>query len=443
MKYRKEATKRRIAYAALFLLPILLSLTALFSLSLSAAVPTPPVSPGLRILAGEFDMAMAGLRGSAISFDAEDFARAVNLSQVTSVTVTKVPAVADGELRVGNLVLTGGQRLGKEGLSELTFKPRSSDLSTSSFRFTVNDSPVELTCNLYLLDEINHCPSLSMVPKTSLNVSTHQNVTLYGSLPCYDPEGDETRIEIVSYPKSGLLILTDRTSGDYTYTPDASRSGRDSFTYVARDRYGNYSAAATVLLTVTKPETAVVYEDLKDGPLHNAALTMTEEGIMTGVAVGGGTYFYPNGSVSRGEFVVMAMEALGMREVNGDGSCVFEDCGELSEKTRSYLSAAYELGYVQGELGADGGLSFAPSRAVTRAEAAVIVGRMIQASTPTITPVFTDASEIPAWAAPSLYSLHSLGILSARGDQLSPHDALSRGETAQMLSALMVHTDAN
>ena len=441
MKYRKESTKRRTVYASLFFLPLLLILSAICSLSLGASAPLRLVSPGLQVLAEEYSMAMAGLRGNAISMDSEDFARAVNLSRVTSITVTRTPAVTDGELRVGNTVLTGGQTVSGEGLSQLTYVASNHDITTASFRFTVNDSPVEMTCHLYLLDRVNHSPTLSLVPKTSLNVSTHRNITLYGTLPCYDPEGDETRIEVVSYPETGILTLTDRATGEYTFTPGENYSGKDSFTYVARDCYGNYSASATVSLTVTKPETAVVYADLQGSPLHNAALTMTEKEVMSGTPVGEKTYFYPDLTVSRGEFVVMAMRALGMTEMATVEKSVFADDASLSAQMRNYLAAAYDLGYIKGEKGEDGALYVHADRTVTRAEAAVIVGNMIDATTPTVTPSFSDSSDIPAWAAPSVYSLNSLGLLPAQGDAISPLDPMTRGNTAQMLSALMVHMD--
>ena len=441
MKYRKESTKRRTVYVSLFFLLILLTLTAICSLSLGASSLPRPVSPGLQVLAEEYSMAMAGIRGNAISFDEEDFARAVNLSHVTSITIKRAPDITDGELRVGNTVLTGGQTLSGAGLSQLTYVSSGADVTTSSFRFTVNDSPVEITCHLYLLDRVNYCPTLSLVPKTSLNVSTHRNITLFGTLPCYDPEGDETRIEIVSYPETGILVLTDRVKGEYTFTPGENYSGKDSFTYVARDCYGNYSAAATVSLTVTKPETSVVYADLDGSPLHNSALTMTEKEVMVGTAVGEKMYFYPDLSVSRGEFVVMAMRSLGMTEMATVEKSVCADDGSLSSEMRNYLAAAYDLGYLRGERGEDGALYVHADRAISRAEAAVIVGNMIDATTPTVTPDFSDSSDIPAWAAPSVYSLNSLGILSAREDAISPLDPMTRGDVAQMLSALMVYME--
>lgn len=420
-----------------FCLVFLILATSTASLSVEAAAESLPVSPGLQVLAEENSMAMAGLRGNDIAFDREDFSRAMNLSAIKQVTITKVPPIADGELRVGGTVLNSGETVSGSNLALLTYSARGADSAVSSFRFRVNDSPVEMTCHLYMLDRVNHSPTLSMVPKTSLDVSTHRNITLYGTLPCYDPDGDKTIIEIVSYPETGLLVLTDRERGEYTFTPGENYAGKDSFTYVARDLYGNYSAAATVALTVTKPSTSVVYADMTDSPDYNAALTMTEAGIMSGTQVGAATYFYPERTVSRGDFVVMAMNALGIKEVSGANKTTFADDAQIPSHLKGYLATAQQLGYIQGEKMADGSYCFHAERAITRAEAAVIIGNMIDAATPTVTPTFEDSAEIPAWAASSLYSMTSMGIMNASGGSLSPCAAVTRGDAAQILSGLM------
>lgn len=442
MKKMKQKKKKMRNGSILFSFGFLFLVAATAS---AASVPVlakpqtvPVVSPALYVLAEDNSMAMAGLLGTSIEFEADDFARAVNLSRVDSITVTKAPPMTDGELRVGSTVVSAGQTISGANLSLLSYTAKSRSLTTSSFRFRVGESPVELTCKLYLLDKANASPTLHMVPKTSLEVSTHRNITLYGTLPCYDPDGDETIIEIVSYPETGLLTLTDRKTGAYTFIPGENYTGKDSFTYVARDIYGNYSASATVSLTVVKPTTSAVYADMEDSPSYNAALTMTEAGVMGGTQVGGSTYFYPSRTVSRGEFVVMAMQTLGIREVADVDQTVFSDDSAIPSEIKGYVATAYELGYIQGEIDENGHRCFYPSREITRAEAAVMIGNMIDAATPTVTPGFTDSSEIPAWAASSLYSLNSMGIMTAADGSIEPTAAVTRGDAAEILSALLI-----
>ena len=68
---------------------------------------------------------------------------------------------------------------------------------------------------------------------------------------------------------------------------------------------------------------------------------------------------------------------------------------------KGYIAAAHELGYINGKE-IDGKLCFLPNEDITRAEAAVIVGRMIEAATPVITPALSDSEDIPAWAESSV-----------------------------------------
>ncbi len=427
--------RKNILFSFCFLITLIISASAA-SMAVSAREGDAPVSHGLYVLAEENSMAMAGIKGNRISFEADDFARAMNLSGVNSITVTEVPPTADGELLVGSTVVNKGQTISGANIGLLSYNAKSDTSTMSYFRFKLGESSYDIKCNLYMLESVNHAPTLSAVPETSLNVSTHQNITLYGTLPAYDPEGDEIIIEVVSYPKDGILIMTDRASGAYTYTPGADYTGKDSFTYVARDKYGNYSASKTVNLTVNKPTTSVVYSDMTSSPLYNAALTMTEKGIMSGTQVGKETYFYPDQTVSRSEFLVMAMNAMGIKEVSDADKTVFHDDGDIAGYMKGYVATAYQLGYIKGTY--EGGeLCFLPNDAITRAEAAVIVCNMIDAATPTITPTFNDSADIPAFAASAVSSLNYMGVLSTENGNISANAELTRGEAAQILSLVM------
>ena len=418
-------------------------LTAVATSSLGAAAEErdfQPVTPALSVIAEDNGMAMAGLIGTSISFEEDDFARALNLSEVETITITETPPIADGELRVGTTVVNSGQTISASSLSLLSYTASNPSSTRSSFRFCVNGSGYDIPCELYLLDKYNHSPTLDTVPQTTLEVSTHRNIIYYGELPCFDSDGDDTIIEIVSYPQSGALMLTDRSTGEYTYTPTAGYSGKDSFTYVARDIYGNYSASATVTLTVSKPTTTVSFDDMNGSRYYNAALTMVEEGIMSGTQVGADTYFYPDGTVSRGEFVVMALHAIGMTDVADVSATVFADDSDIPVQMKGYIDTAYKLGYIRGTQ-TDSGLCFNAADSITRAEAAVILGNILDIATPTVLPTFTDSADLPAWAAPSMYTLNSVGVMNTVSGNISPKAAVTRADAAQILTNLMRYLD--
>lgn len=398
------------------------------------------ISPALQVIAEDNGMAMAGLIGNSIEFEADDFARALNLSSVGTIEITEAPAVSAGELRVGNTVICSGQTVSASNLSLLSYTASNREATRASFRFRLEGCGYDIPCELYLLSKTNCAPTLEQVSDNYLDVSTHRNITLYGTLPCYDPDGDTTVIEIVSYPKEGILRLVDKYTGEYTYTPSSGYSGKDSFVYVARDIYGNYSASQKVSLSVVKPTVSVAYDDMKNSSAYNAALSMTEAGIMSGTQVGANVYFYPEGSVSRGEFVVMAMNVLGIDSVTECADTVFADDASIPKYMRDYIGAAYTLGYVKG-VQTENGLCFEANRSITRAEAAVMLSNMLNASMPTVLPTFKDADDIPTWAAPAVYSLNSMGIIGASGGSISATDTLTRADAAQILSNLMNYVD--
>ena len=68
---------------------------------------------------------------------------------------------------------------------------------------------------------------------------------------------------------------------------------------------------------------------------------------------------------------------------------------------------------------------------------------MLNAATPTVTPVFSDSKEIPTWAASSIHSLHAMGVMTAVDGEISPLDSLSRADAACILSAVLQVRGAN
>jgi hypothetical protein len=137
----------------------------------------------------------------------------------------------------------------------------------------------------------------------------------------------------------------------------------------------------------------------------------------------------------------MAMHALDMTELQSVSHTVFSDDAAIPEAMKPYVQTAYRLGFIQGEAQEDGTLTFSPNREITRAEASVILGKMLNAPVPTVTPTFSDSADIPTWAAPSMYSLNAMGILTSTNGAIAPMDSLTRGDVAVMLSTVMALED--
>ena len=425
------------------MLPVLLSFMILCGICFPVAAATeelPVVSYGLSVLSARTDVAFCAMVGNDVTFSADGFARGMNLSAVRYITVMSVPSMTDGELLLGSSKIVAGQTVTAEQFLNMTFHPATEDAMRASFTFTANGGATPVICSLYLMDEMNYTPTVSMASGLSLEVQTYKGVAAYGTLSAYDPDGDDLIFEIVSYPQNGTLKLTDAGRGAYVYQPNANYIGPDSFTYVARDMYGNYSSSATVTLTVDYSGTSVTYADMENSEAYGAALKVTEEGIMSGTQVGNQYYFYPEQTVSRVEFLVMAMNAAGIKEVPECTATSFADDADIPEAMKGYVAAAHSLGIVSGSE-VDGELKFLPNESLTRAQAAVMLENLLDLESAPALAVFADHSAIPVWAADAMYSLNAAGIMTTTNGYIAPDTAVNREQTAQMLKAVMAYLE--
>ncbi len=431
----KHYDARRGLVALLFGFAVVLSLLCIPA---AADGELPAVSYGVQVMAAQTDVAVAARVGNDVAFSGDLFARGMNLSAVHYLTVRSLPANTEGELLLGSSRVAVGQTVSGANLSHLCFSPAEESVRKASFFFSLNGSPVTMRCSLYFLENENVVPTVSMAPELSLNLSTHKNLRAYGMLSATDPDGDELCFEIVSFPKNGAVRLEDRAVGTYVYTPGKDFIGTDSFSYVARDRYGNYSAKATVNVRVSTSGTSVTYADMQQSKSYNAALTLTEAGIMSGKQVGNRYYFSPEETVNRADFLVMAMQAAGITKVPDCTETDFDDDETIPESMKGYVSAAYTLGYISGT-NVKGKLCFLPQEPITRAEAAVLLGKILKLESTETTPVFADEASVPAWASDAVHALGKVGILLPTGGKIFPAEKLNRAQAAEILAAVMAY----
>ena len=242
-----------------------------------------PVSYGLRVLAAREEMVFAGLLGNEISFTAEDIKRAMNLSELNYITVRSLPAPGEGTLFVGSVGAAEGQVISAGSLSLLSFAAADGTKpSEAAMEISVNGSDYTVTCRLCMLDRLNYTPTVALAPAISLQIETYKDLPTAGTVSAYDPEGDEITYEITRYASHGRVSLTDRHTGAYVYTPDPGFTGQDSFDYVVRDRYGNYSTSATVSIQVSPRPATVTYADI--GGEGNAASILTVSPLISTIA---------------------------------------------------------------------------------------------------------------------------------------------------------------
>ena len=396
----------------------------------------PAVSYGLRVLAAREELVFTGLCGGEISFTAEDFCRAMNLSELDYVTVQRLPSPGEGTLFVGSVGAAEGQVISAGSLSLLSFAAADDTIpSEATMMVSVNGSDYTISCRLCLLDRLNYTPTVALAPTVSLHIETYKGLPTAGSVSAYDPEGDELTYEIVRYATHGRVSLTDRHTGAYVYTPDTGYVGQDSFDYVVYDRYGNYSTSATVSVTVTPRPTVDAYADL-DGRTDTAAiLAVSSAGLMNGTRVGDEVYFKPDEAISRVELLVTAMRAAGITATDAASAKLpaYADAETIPVAMRPYVAYAAEQGYIGGKAGS----YLNPHASVTRAEAAVILSNIIGYAVEDTVTAFADAASLPKWSGDAFTSLRALGILDTPDGNARAGEIMTRATTALWLNRAM------
>ena len=392
---------------------------------------------GALAVAEDVKITKTGLFGRKIAFSDADFKQGLCIDDFSKVTITKLPPTSDGTLMFAGRRLSEGASIKRKNLPSLVFIPSTKDISETSFKFTVDEyaAGAELDFVLKFTDKINYEPEITKDTEKTLAVSTQKEIGVHGVMRATDNEGDDIQYIIVSYPKNGTLTSFDKNTGEYVYTPKESYTGSDSFIYVAEDEWGNFSKTATVNITVTERMSEIKYVDMTNRAEYNAAVAMTAMGIMGGKIIGDGVYFNPDETVTRAEFVAMAMKTLGVKADSTLTSTYFDDNDKIPAPLVGYVATAQRTGIINGEF-KNGELLFNPNDVITKYDAAVIMAKLIGESAEGELPVFADEKDIPCWARSSVYAMCAAGVFEYDGGTVNATEAVTRADTARYLYKL-------
>ena len=267
----------------------------------------------------------------------------------------------------------------------------------------------------------------------SMDIETYQGIAYTGTLSAVDNEGDALLFSILEPPSKGTVTIAE-DGITFLYTPAEGKTGKDSFTYTATDPAGNTSVPATVSITITKQKTAVSYADMAGHPAANAAVCLAEEGIYVGRQVNGSYFFDPDETISRSEFLAMAMTVAGLDADSGVSLTGFADDSSIAAWAKGYATAAVREGVISGVATSDG-VQFQGEEAISLQEAAAVLNRLLQ-----ITDVSVDAGawDVPSWAMQAAANLVSVQVVSAgsfgAGTAQQP---ITRAQAAEMLAAAL------
>ena len=411
------------------LFPLFLAL-CLLTVALLVPSSAERLSDGAAMFSEDATLIKSGYVGEPVKFRLSDFKQALGTTKMPDIVITSLPEESTGTLFLSSSRLNKGQSIPASAIELLKFVPSGPNVTESGFTFTAGNAAggTELTCVIRLLNKKNAAPTVSK--DAALTVTTQKGISYYGTLAASDPEDDALHFRITEYPKRGTVTLLDSETGEFRYTPTASYKGKDSFSYVVRDEYGNFSSEQTVNVKVKNRTSTLVYEDVAGSDTELAAVALTDAGVILGRLSGDAMYFDPEKEVSRGDFTVMAMKVAGVSVIPGLYDTCFDDNESIPASIRRYIATAQMKGYVNGSF--DGtGLYFEADKPITQAEAAVIVCKILGIKSDGSEAVFSAEDSVPTWAISSLDALHEKDIPLTGANQ-----TMTRADTVKMLYRL-------
>ncbi|MFC1524684.1 tandem-95 repeat protein, partial [Thermodesulfobacteriota bacterium] len=126
-----------------------------------------------------------------------------------------------------------------------TYSPNSNANGVDTFTFKVNDGTFDSTTATVTvtINPVNDAPSAN-----AGTLVLNEDVPGGGVLGASDVEGDSLIFAIVSNGNKGAALITNPSTGVYTYIPNQNSNGTDSFTFKVND---GVLDSATVTMTVT------------------------------------------------------------------------------------------------------------------------------------------------------------------------------------------------
>ena len=307
---------------------------------------------------------------SEYRFSAADFSSSDGLE---GIYISSVPPAYQAELCIGSRVIRRGDILPAAALDNMKLRPVCLGNADCELVYcpiengTLTDA---VTVSLRILSGTNTAPVCE-----DGTLETYKNIANTGTLSATDQEDQELTYQLVKEPKRGTVELHE--DGSFTYTPDKNKVGKDSFVYTATDPAGNVSNEACIKIRILKPADKATYQDMSGDRDAFAAMWLKDKGLYTGRVIAGNLCFEPDCPVSRSEFLIACMKLAGLEQSDGTISTGFADELETPLWQQPYLAAAYQSGMISGTP-TEEGLVFRPEEDLSRAEAAVMLQKLLR-----------------------------------------------------------------
>lgn len=392
---------------------------------------------GVAVIAEKTEIVKGAISGGKVIFSDLDFKQGLCITDFESIKIVSAPKSTDGTLMLAGRRVGDGTVIKRKNIGALVFIPATKDVTECRFSFSIDSyaDGAEIDFILRFAEKVNYAPTVAD-SSAGNEVITQRDISVYGRLLAEDQEGDGIEYMIIKYPSVGSVRFTDANSGEFVYTPPASYTGSDSFTYVARDEFGNFSKPCEVSVEIVERMCETVYRDLISDESSNAAVALTAIGAVDGRLIGDGIYFCPDETVTRAEFVTMAMKCAGMEKDGSLTSVYFDDADEIPAPMLPYIATAARAGIITGYFDGEE-LLFSPNSPITKYEAAMIMSALYDGEANATLPVFKDADTYPVWATEAIATMCSLGIFDSAAELIEADSAMTKRDCVSALYKMM------
>jgi len=232
------------------------------------------VSVALDVISNKTVLLKNGIFGEKVKFTADEFKEIFKDKNLKHITITKLPSLQSGILKLSGLDVLAGQTIAINNIERLEFIPLNKKIENAEFSFkNTSLDTFEIVCKISFDKKKNEKPDAK-----DQSYTTYKNVTVFGEFKSTDPDGDKLSFEIVGEPKNGVLnVLLD---GSFVYKPKSGFVGSDSIEYRAKDSMGGVSEIKEIEIEILKPYRNIYYVDMIEHWAHSSALTLTKKGIV-------------------------------------------------------------------------------------------------------------------------------------------------------------------
>ena len=377
------------------------------------------------------EIAFYTVKGNEFEFNCDNIESRLGIPRGTllGMTVTSLPESSKAGFSIGDDILNEFDTLTRDEINSLKLTSVNNVEKIEIGFIPDCAQSIATVATISILDTYNNPPKVE-----SGAFSTGRNIPVMGKITAYDPDGDMVRIKVISKPEKGTITFDGLS---FEYKPYANSSGKDRFTFICEDKYGNISNESFIDVMIEDVKSNFSYADMNDNPSHYAAIKLSQKSIFTGQRIGGQYFLEPNIEVDRGEFLCMLISAAMLeKDLPPCVNTGLQNDSEIPLYLKPYVKLGIDKGIIKES-------KFNYREIPTRAEAVVMVSRTAGMQDVTKhNPNISDIVQIPEWALSSYMNLSAYKMLDLHDGKAHPNDALTRAGAVDLIWQLWKYADA-